>query len=716
MSDVTIWGPGSSGSGEAGDCGCFLNGEGAPDVALGTDGDFYLDTLNSDLYGPKTDGAWGTPVSLIGPEGPEGPEGPQGIQGIQGLQGVKGNKGDPGETGATGATGATGPAGADGAAGSQIYSDVVDPISTDGNPGDYWLNKTTSTLWGPKDEFTFWVGTSLLLKGDTGDTGPAGADGEDSPIVDLHVGQQNSTNNSTTIAITAASDPTLHNPADFIQITGIWDAVPHGYNNGVTQQTNQLTIGRSGVYRIAAWTTYTCSTNNTTVGVRFAVNGVIGLSRTPSNRVTVSNDKRQIAAHGIHQFAAGDVITLWAASDVTTNVTFIDTVFSLQECIATGYDLEVQDEGTPVATTPISLDFVGAGVTVTDTGGGALEVNIPGGGGGGGSLEIQDEGTPLTTAATLINFVGAGVTATEPVADEITVTIPGTNTTDLVVSEEGTPVVTADEINFVGSSVTVTDVAGVATVTITDANTTDLIVNDEGTPIVTTDEINFVGAGVTVTDVSGVATVTIPGGGGGGGGSLYDTLASGDFIMLPKFRGAAWAAATSFASGSTVYFPVFIEGEITIDGLAVVIDTVHAANTMDLSLYNIVGSGKPGTPVAYGQISTASAGIAVASITPSSVTIPPGIYMGVIKTLSSTVTIGAETTGTTGGGERATLYGISDGYARLSGTAEGSNFFVPDSNLPGGSYTLGMDMTGLNITSSVVTVSGSNRFLLARKV
>lgn len=49
-----------------------LNGTGAPSGGLGTDGDFYLDTAASRLYGPKTAGAWGSGVSLIGPQGPAG--------------------------------------------------------------------------------------------------------------------------------------------------------------------------------------------------------------------------------------------------------------------------------------------------------------------------------------------------------------------------------------------------------------------------------------------------------------------------------------------------------------------------------------------------------------------------------------------------------------------------------------------------------------------
>lgn len=60
-----------------------LNGSGAPSSGTGNNADFYLDTTNTRLYGPKTGGAWGSYVSLVGPTG---------------------------STGATGATGATGPA------------------------------------------------------------------------------------------------------------------------------------------------------------------------------------------------------------------------------------------------------------------------------------------------------------------------------------------------------------------------------------------------------------------------------------------------------------------------------------------------------------------------------------------------------------------------------------------------------------------------------
>ena len=84
----------------------LLNGTGAPAAALGADGDFYLDTAASVLYGPKgavTAGIWpATGTGLVGPAGAAGPQGPTGLTGPQGATGA---------TGPQGPTGATGPQG-----------------------------------------------------------------------------------------------------------------------------------------------------------------------------------------------------------------------------------------------------------------------------------------------------------------------------------------------------------------------------------------------------------------------------------------------------------------------------------------------------------------------------------------------------------------------------------------------------------------------------
>ena len=44
----------------------LLNGVGAPSSSLGIIGDFYLNTSNMNLYGPKTESGWGSPTDLVG--------------------------------------------------------------------------------------------------------------------------------------------------------------------------------------------------------------------------------------------------------------------------------------------------------------------------------------------------------------------------------------------------------------------------------------------------------------------------------------------------------------------------------------------------------------------------------------------------------------------------------------------------------------------------
>jgi hypothetical protein len=57
---------------------------------------------------------------------------------------------------------------------------------------------------------------------------------------------------------------------------------------------------------------------------------------------------------------------------------------------------------------------------------------IQGPAGPGAALTIQDEGSSLTTDVAHMNFVGAGVTVTEPSPDQILVTIPGGGISDVV--------------------------------------------------------------------------------------------------------------------------------------------------------------------------------------------------------------------------------------------------------------------------------------------
>ncbi|MBR0753523.1 hypothetical protein JQ604_15145 [Bradyrhizobium jicamae] len=82
-----LWPAGTSLIGPQGPRGnAVLYGAGAPVAGTGIDGDFYINTSNNFIYGPKAGGAWPAGTSLVGPQGP------QGVQGIQGVTGTRGSQ------------------------------------------------------------------------------------------------------------------------------------------------------------------------------------------------------------------------------------------------------------------------------------------------------------------------------------------------------------------------------------------------------------------------------------------------------------------------------------------------------------------------------------------------------------------------------------------------------------------------------------------------
>jgi len=147
----------------AGSGASLLYGAGAPTAQTGSDGDFYIDTTNNYLYGPKSGGSWPAGVSIVGPEGPEGPQGPQGPQGPAGADGAQGPQGP---AGADGAEGPQGPAGADGAQGPEGPQGPQGPQGPAGADG----------AEGPQGP----AGTDGA-QGPQGPEGPAGADGAEGP-------------------------------------------------------------------------------------------------------------------------------------------------------------------------------------------------------------------------------------------------------------------------------------------------------------------------------------------------------------------------------------------------------------------------------------------------------------------------------------------------------------------------------------------------------
>ena len=97
----------------------ILNGTKAPIKSIGINGDFYIDSKNLNIYGPKKNNSWPLPISLRGTAGTDGRTGTPGVAGSDGktITNTSTVSGTAGATGATGPAGSTGPAGASGSAG-----------------------------------------------------------------------------------------------------------------------------------------------------------------------------------------------------------------------------------------------------------------------------------------------------------------------------------------------------------------------------------------------------------------------------------------------------------------------------------------------------------------------------------------------------------------------------------------------------------------------
>ena len=212
----------------------ILSGAGVPAKTLGINGDFYIDTKNLNLYGPKTKGVWKITTSLranevpvvanvIGESGAMGPTGPKGDKGDKGATGEKGATGDRGATGATGATGpqgiqgltgakgdtgstgaigATGPAGATGATGATGPQGIQGLTGAKGDTGDTGATGPTGAQGAQGSQGI------QGLKGDTGATGATGAPGAQG---DAGISYTKwATVSAATLAITGANNSTSH--------------------------------------------------------------------------------------------------------------------------------------------------------------------------------------------------------------------------------------------------------------------------------------------------------------------------------------------------------------------------------------------------------------------------------------------------------------------------------------------------------------------------
>lgn len=133
----------------------FYGGSGAPSSGFGKSRDFWLDTANGRLYGPKADGSWGAPLQLQ-----SGAQGPSGVTGATGPAGQS-------YTGPTGSGGVTGPSGS---AGATIVAVGGTPSANVGEDGDLAFDIAGKQFFGPKVAGSWPAAVSIA-----GPTGPAGS-------------------------------------------------------------------------------------------------------------------------------------------------------------------------------------------------------------------------------------------------------------------------------------------------------------------------------------------------------------------------------------------------------------------------------------------------------------------------------------------------------------------------------------------------------------
>lgn len=138
--------------------------------------------------------------------------------------------------------------------------------------------------------------------------------------------------NTTSFSVAAASDTTLYDTTDYIQMNSV--RLPGMYFDqnfgGVTfnSTTNGLTPPVSGVYRLNFWMNIVSDTTSTMLGIKAKTNGTWA-TFTIKNEVPSVDRVQNIKGCTMLPLTADDEVTLWCASDKSANVTVEDMRFDL---------------------------------------------------------------------------------------------------------------------------------------------------------------------------------------------------------------------------------------------------------------------------------------------------------------------------------------------------------------------------------------------------
>lgn len=193
---------------------------------------------------------------------------------------------------------------------------------------------------------------------------------------------------------------------------------------------------------------------------------------------------------------------------------------------------------------------------------------------------------------------------------------------------------------------------------------------------------------------------------------IASKLASGDYYLSQPHAGD-WSTNVFSATTVSIFGLAYVDSDVTVSALSIVVGTAAGSSTVDVGLYQFLGNGKPGTCLASGTATTTTTGVKDITLG-SPVALSAGVYFVMLHSNNTTVALASANASTTGG-DRDTMLLLSDGFARLNQTTEGGNYSVNDSGLPGGAYTVGMNLTGLTISTANATASGGVRRVALKK-
>jgi len=224
-------------------------------------------------------------------------------------------------------------------------------------------------------------------------------------------------------------------------------------------------------------------------------------------------------------------------------------------------------------------------------------------------------------------------------------------------------------------------------------------------PMTTSGDVIYGGASGTPTRLAAgsngkVLTMTagIPAWGPGQSGMATAAATLNDF---PFYTGPGGYGSSAINSTTRCQLSlVYLDSPLTFTDIVIAVRTATAATTLDIGIYNFLGAGKPGTCAASAQLSTAATGrIAVTLGAP--VALLPGLYYVVVHGSSTSPTIATYTQTTNYVEGPLAGLAISDAMTQIAaGTTTLSAVLFNDSSLPGGSYTRGMDLTGMTMSSA----------------